>query len=823
MPLKMPSFSRFARRRGERTVVAPFETLEGRRLLAVTAVSVADNLPATGAGAAQEPSVSADGRFVAFSSDAPNLGPTDTNAVRDVYLHDRQTGDTILVSHNLAGTDAGNGRSNEPSISQDGNFVSFSSLATDLVAGAANNLTTEIYIWKRSDNSIRLASVNSSGGTPGEFSAEPNTNGDGNFVAYTSPTSASSLVAGGVDVNNLRDVFLWNGTTNTNQLVSVTTGGAAGNRGSFDPSVSASGQFVAFRSEADDLVAGVDLNGATRDIYMRDMTAGVTILVSRGLAGAGANGVSDSPSISADGNFVVFSSEASNLVASDSNGAVRDIFVFNRTDNSTTLISQNQQRSGSGNGVSSEPSISQDGRFVAFTSAAPDLVAGDTNAATDIFLYDLSTGAMNRVSTSTAGAQGNNNSSDANVAPQGLFVAFTSDATNLDAADTNALSDAFVATAPDRQTGNTNAPTVAISQADQPSATFGEAFLSFVVSYADDVDLATTSFDNNDVTITLPGGGAPVAAERVGSVGSGTAAKVTYRIPAPGGTLDAADDGLYIVNVQPSQVADANGNFVAATTLPPVQVTVTPADGPDLVASIPDALPSVVGGAKGRARVVVTNSGNQPVPKRSSMTLSLYLSTDNVLSAGTDTLVVEQIKRLTLKPGAAKRFNMKFNYNAPAGGPQYQLLAFADSANTITESRENNNVGAAPVTVAPPFVDFATSVGALRTTGVVGRRFLLPVTLTNNGNVPAKGTATFSIIASTDNILGNADDVAITPVAKKANVKNGKARRVPVSILLPALAAGNYTFFVTTAFSGNAPDTIATNDTDSSDNAVAVN
>ena len=826
MPLKMPSFLRTARHT-RRTPSAParFETLEGRRLLAVTAVSVADNdVPnagATGSASAQEPSVSADGRYVAFSSDANNLGPTDNNGLRDVYLHDRQTGDTFLVSHNLAGTDAGNRRSAEPSISLDGNFVSFSSAATDLVAGQPVNEETDIFIWNRNTGQIRLASVNAGGNTPGQFSAEPNTSETGRYVAYTSPTAATSMVTGGVDANNVRDVYLWDADTNTNQLVSVTTTGAAGNRASFDPSVSADGRFVAFRSEADDLLPGVDTNGLVRDIYMRDMTGGATILVSRGMNGAAANGVSDSPSVSADGNFVVFSSEASNLVPNDTNGAVRDIFVFNRATGAITLASQNQARTGSGNGESSEPSISQDGRFVAFTSGASDLVVGDTNGATDIFLYDIVTGAMNLVSSNDAGQQGNGNSSDANVAPGGTFVAFTSAAANLDPQDGNGVADAFVATAPDRQTGNTLPPTASIAQADQPPTSTGEAFLQFVVTYADDVDLATTSFDNNDITVTLPGGGAAVAAEKVSSVGSGKSAKVTYRIPAPGGSLDPADDGQYVLNVQGNQVLDANGNAVAAASLPAVQVTVTPPDGPDLVASIPDTLGAVVGGSKGRARVVVTNQGNQPVPRGSQMTLTLYLSTDGTVSTD-DVQVATTTKRFAAKPTKAKRYTMRYLYDAPAGGPSYQLLAVADATNTITESRENNNVAAAPVNVAPPFVELGTAVGAVRPTALVGRRFSLPVTLTNNGNVPAKGPATFSIVASTDDVLGNGDDVAVTPLTKNVNVKNGKSKRVNLSFPLTTLAAGTYRFFVTTAFQGTPADTISTNDTDSADNTVIV-
>jgi len=96
------------------------------------------------------------------------------------------------------------------------------------------------------------------------------------------------------------------------------------------------------------------------------------------------------------------------------------------------------------------------------------------------------------------------------------------------------------------------------------------------------------------------------------------------------------------------------------------------------------------------------------------------------------------------------------------------------------------------------------------------------VTLTNNGNVPAKGTATFTIVASTDDTPGNADDILLTPVTKTANVKNGKSKRIKLSVLLPTLPAGSYKFFVTTAFTGNLADTVTTNDSDISDNATTV-
>ena len=777
-------------------------------------------------GGALEPSISQDGNFVAFSSDQSHAAG-DANTFRDVYLHDRSTGTTVLVSRTLGGV-AGNGASSEPSISQDGNFVSFSSVATDLAGGqSSTNTDKDIFIWNRSTGEVTQVSVAAGGGQPGEFSAEPNTNGNGNFVAYTSPANAANLVTGALEGNTLRDVFLWNKTTNTTQLVSTTMAGTSapgtsGNRGSFDPAVSADGRFVAFRSEADDLVPGADGNAGVRDIYVRDMQTGTTVLVSRAPGGPAANDVSDSPSISNDGNVVVFSSMATNLSGDDTGPLLRDIFVFNRATNTLTLVSRNAARNGSGNGDSSEPSISMDGRFVAFTSTADNLVDNDTNGVSDIFLYDIATGAMNRVSLTNDGGQSNGGSSDANVAPQGLFVAFTSEASNLTTNDANgAVADAFVAQAPDRQTGNTNPPTAAIVQSDQPQAVLGSPFLDFVVTYSDDVDLATTTFDSNDVTITGPGG-SPQDVTFVSSSGSGRTARATYRIPAPGGVLEETDNGTYTVTVRANEVKDANNNSVAAGALAPFTVTATAADGPDLVPSIPFALPAAVGGSKTKVRVVVTNSGNQATPRGARMTLSLYLSADGTFDS--QDVLVGQVanKKFSARPGQSRRFTVKGVYNTPAGGPNYQLIARADSTQTIAESREYNNDVAAPVTVAPAFVDLAVAAGATRPVAVSGRRFSIPVTLTNNGNVPAVGNVTYSIVASANETFGDSDDVVFTPVVRRVSIKNARSKRVMVPVTLPTLS-GSYRFFVTADFAGTTlADTVTANNSDVTDNVVTI-
>jgi Tol biopolymer transport system component len=837
--MKIPSLFRTARssvrsvaRRSAtrgRAGFAPLEALEDRRLLSVSLVSGGTGAGSPAVEGALEPSVSADGNLIAFSSDANNFGANDTNGLRDVYLHNRATGTTVLVSRRSDGA-AGNGASSEPSISTNGQFVSFSSTAIDIAGGHdPTNTTKDIYIYNVATGDVTLVSTNSSGGSLGQFSAEPNTNENGNFVAFTTPNNAGNLINGVLDTNSVRDVFLWNRTTGQSQLVSATAGGTAPNGPSFDPSVSPDGRWVAFRSEASDLVAN-DTNGK-RDIFLRDMQTGQVILVSAGPGGAGANGDSDSPSVSRDGNVVVFSSLANNLTtddgdASNSEEAARDIYVFTRSTGTVTLVSRNQARTGSGDNASGEPSVSEDGRYIAFTSAANDLIAGDTNSASDIFVFDVQTGAMNRVSVSDTGEQGNGDSTDANVAPQGAFVAFTSAATNLVPAGGDAngsVRDSFVASAPDRTPDQTNPPTASINQVDQPAAVVDEPLLQFVVSYADDVDLAPASFDSNDVKVILPGGGTPVDAQFVSSSGSGKSAKATYQIPAPGGTLDESDNGAYTIVIQPGEVQDANGNSVAAGNLSPaVQVAVTSGQGPDLVPSFPDPLPAVVDQSKGKVRVLVANQGGLATPKGSVMTLSLYLSLDGTIGEG-DTLLAQQTKKFSAKPGKAKKYTMKFVYNAPGGGPNYQMLAFADSAGQITEARESNNIVAAPVTVAPAFVDLALAAGAVKPAGVSGRSFSIPVALTNNGNVPAVGSVTYGIVASTDDVLGNADDVTITPpAARNVKIKNAKTKKSKVKVTLPTLA-GSYRFFVTATFTGTSlADTNTSDNTDSTDNTATI-
>src|SRR5207245_298074 len=225
-----------------------------------------------------------------------------------------------------------------------------------------------------------------------------------------------------------------------------------GNGASTGVALSADGRFVAFTSVATNLVAG-DANGVS-DVFVHDRQAGTTERVSVDSAGSEGNGASTGVALSADGRFVAFTSVATNLVAGDTNGAA-DVFVHDRQTGTTERGSVDSAGS-EGNGASTGVALSADGRFVAFTSAATNLVAGDTNGVTDVFVHDRQTGTTERVSVDSAGIEGNGASAGVALSADGRFVAFTSVATNLVAGDTNGAADVFVH---DRGTTDTTPPT----------------------------------------------------------------------------------------------------------------------------------------------------------------------------------------------------------------------------------------------------------------------------------------------------------------------------------------------------------------------------
>jgi len=262
---------------------------------------------------------------------------------------------------------------------------------------------------------------------------------DGRFVAFDS--YASNLVFG--DTNGVEDVFVFDRQTGTVERVSVTDVGQQPNGNCYSPSISGDSNLVAFVSSASNMVFGGSLVGIPQ-VYLRDRRNGTTVLVSGVGFGSAGNGFSDSPSISADGQFVAFTSFANNLVSNDGNFA-RDIFLSTVRTGLIERVSVDSQGN-QGNGDSTSPSISGDGRWVAFASAATNLIPSDGNIFQDIFLHDRLTRETSLVSVSSLGVEADSASGDPAISKDGTAVAFASLASNLVVRDTNGVSDVFVNT-----------------------------------------------------------------------------------------------------------------------------------------------------------------------------------------------------------------------------------------------------------------------------------------------------------------------------------------------------------------------------------------
>jgi len=330
-------------------------------------------------GPSERPSISADGRYVAFASDASNLVTGDLNFARDVFLRDRTLGTTILVSKSTLGVQ-GNGPSTRPSISSDGRYIAFRSGATNLTAALdLNGTIDDVYLYDTVTGLTEMVSVDSLGVQSNNASDRPAISGDGDRIVFWS--DATNLVAG--DLNFARDVFMHQRSTGLTTLISQSSTGIQGNGASSRPAISDDGAFVAFRSIASNLVAG-DTN-LLEDVFLCEIAAGVTTRVSMSTTGIEGNGLSSLPSLSANGSKVAFRSLASNLTAGDTNFA-EDVFVHDTTTGTTTMVS-GAAGGALGNGNSSRPSISGDGFFVAYQSHATNLVTGDTNLVLDAFLW----------------------------------------------------------------------------------------------------------------------------------------------------------------------------------------------------------------------------------------------------------------------------------------------------------------------------------------------------------------------------------------------------------------------------------------------------
>ena len=303
-----------------------------------------------------------------------------------------------------------------------------------------DNLNIQIAIKNLSNGDISVVSAAADGTQGnGNSGANPSISGDGRLVAFSS--LATNLVAN--DTNATLDIFVKNVATGAITRASTAADGTQGNGGSNVASLSTDGSRVAFQSDASNLVAG-DTNG-TSDIFVKNLTTGAIVNASASANGAQGNGASTSASLSRDGTLVAFTSDASNLVAGDTNGRA-DVFVKNLTTGAITRVSAGTDGT-QGNAESGNARISADVTKVTFTSRAGNLVPGDTNIVSDVFVKDLTTGTLTRASVSAAGTQANRASdgSGPSLSADGSRVAFASGASNLVPGDTNNVSDVFVA------------------------------------------------------------------------------------------------------------------------------------------------------------------------------------------------------------------------------------------------------------------------------------------------------------------------------------------------------------------------------------------
>ncbi len=358
-------------------------------------------------------------------------GMTDSAVASATYI----VTSTRRVSVDSGGTQS-DGNSAAPSISSDGRYVAFGSMATNLVTGDLGH--EDIFVHDRQTGHTTRVSLSSDGLQANGTNRRPSISADGRYVAFDS--EASNVVTG--DTNGKYDVFVHDRQTGQTTLVSADYGGGPSNDHSSSPSISADGRYVAFNSIATDLVTG-DTNGKS-DVFVHDRDTGQTTRVSVDSDGSQATGDdSTSASISSDGRYVAFKSGATNLVDDDSNGDW-DVFVHDRDTGQTTRVSVKSDGTQASGGPSRNPSISPDGRYVAFDSIATNLVNGDSNGKMDVFVHDRQTGQTTRVSVDSAGMQATDDSQTPSISSDGRCVAFSSRATDLVPDDTNGMMDIFV-------------------------------------------------------------------------------------------------------------------------------------------------------------------------------------------------------------------------------------------------------------------------------------------------------------------------------------------------------------------------------------------
>lgn len=380
------------------------------------------------------PSISANGRYVAFTSQNA-LVPGDTNGYLDVYVRDRQSGTTTLVSVTHLGGISDMPSSN-PVISADGSAVAFVSPAGNLVSGDTNNafdvFVRDLAVGTTTRVSVGTGNVQGIGASGLHTRAAISDNG--RYVTFYS--AAANLVAG--DTNARDDIFRHDRVTGSTVRISIATGGTESDAHCIHPAISGDGSKVAFVSNTNQFGGNPQFRP---QVWLRDVTLSTTELITKDGVGTAGNGSSYFPVLSFDGRYVAFESGSTNLVTPA--GGADAVFRRDRQTGQNVVVSLTVA---GGYASATRPAISADGRYVAFGSTSGQLVLGDTNSRNDIFIRDLLDGKTGIASRTSTALQSNLDSHDPAIAGSTLEVVFRSTASNLVPGDTNAAEDLFVST-----------------------------------------------------------------------------------------------------------------------------------------------------------------------------------------------------------------------------------------------------------------------------------------------------------------------------------------------------------------------------------------
>lgn len=445
--------------------------------------------------------VSSNGRYVVFVSQANNLVTGDTNGVGDIFLRDRTSNTTTRVSVSSSGDQADGGSSN-PSISSDGRYIVFLSFANNLVPGVADGLW-HVYIHDMQTGNTSIVDASSSGTASNTGSAFPSISSNGRFVVFDS--SASNLVLG--IGNGHLQVFMKDMVTGAIRDLSVSSNGIAGNNESEAPTISCDGNSVAFDSNATNLTSN---NSGKGDIYIDDVNGGgnqITDITPTGDQGSGG------PKISCDGSKVAYTTYADNLAPNlppYSSGVLNlNVLEYNRSSGINSVVSSNSNGVPAVGQNSAIPSLSNDGRYVAFNSYATtalDSTRSYFNAGNSLntFIKDMVTGTTQVISINLAGQGAGGTLNSPSISSDGTFVEFDSQAEDSSthpqngvvANDTNGHPDVFIA-----ETGFINTPSAptnlsASSPTQQPSLSWDD--VSDATSYniyrnGTEIDSSTTN------------------------------------------------------------------------------------------------------------------------------------------------------------------------------------------------------------------------------------------------------------------------------------------------------------------------------------------